>query len=733
MTPEERNAIIDALAEHGVTPENALLDDARNRVWRRYQKAHDSAVERGHAGLAERIKGIAEQEATAFARRRGQRASGRQEPYTPADYMRLADAPQQFDPFSGPPGAGAPNVLRQPGEGRLPAGMEPRALGRMGAQTVGMVGGAAAGAPMGPPGMIAGGALGSVGARQAYDATLDWALGTDERPPVLSAETAMDAGIGAMGPAAGPVGQGLAAGARAVGRAAEPVARVAARNPLMAGGTVAGGTMLATQGETQQPLPDPTASDRNALKALLEQQATLQTQVEAARQTREANRPKGRAPTPQRDPNYTASDNEYQRLNNQMEALTGEVNALRQRTSPEYRAKVEQEAYEEQQRREKEQRNLPFQDRHPALANALPFISGGTALILSGLARGRNIGVYNREVKDIAGRWQQAIDDAGVASTPEARQQAMMTAQGLQQRAEALLAQGPRHSYEYGPAIAVGEMGQLAPSVIDYAASSPGSSLREHVMESINLRNWPEIGGRILQGAAWGYGGAKVGQGAGNLLRPHASMPNLGPQTEALRVPIGPRGPSGPTPLAPAEPAGPALPPPQPTGSLPSPGPAPQGPSPSPASPSLPPPAPPASSGVQWSTPQPNVTFGPAPYRTGPYRFDQPAQRQAPPERQTSTAPAPLPEFPSTSYRRRNIGPIEGRHWVRPGAQPRSGEIETWVSPRGNRAIERVDPDQNRWRIPRGMPGAGQFADPPKPDYRRISEAEPNYLADMVG
>lgn len=96
-------------------------------------------------------------------------------------------------------------------------GMSMRELGRIGAQTAGAVGGAALGA-VAPPGvqpitMPAGGAAGSVLARQAYDALLDYFQGTEERPPLASTQTGIDAVAGALGPLGGSA---LRGGARAI-------------------------------------------------------------------------------------------------------------------------------------------------------------------------------------------------------------------------------------------------------------------------------------------------------------------------------------------------------------------------------------------------------------------------------------------------------------------------------------------------------------------------------------
>src|SRR5262245_25869815 len=79
-----------------------------------------------------------------------------------------------------------------------------RAIGRMLAQTGGgIAGGLGGGMVGGIPGAIMGGGAGSAGAGQAYDAAADYVTGTQQRPPVLSSDTARDFAAGAI-PGAGP-------------------------------------------------------------------------------------------------------------------------------------------------------------------------------------------------------------------------------------------------------------------------------------------------------------------------------------------------------------------------------------------------------------------------------------------------------------------------------------------------------------------------------------------------
>ena len=133
-----------------------------------------------------------------------------------------------------------------------------RPRGRVVANVLGAIGGGMGGGAVGGlPGAVAGGGLGSAGAGQLYDAAADWMLGTQERAPILSGQTAFDAAAGAI-PAAGPI---IGAGMRAAGRGAAEVGRAAMTRPTMASaiasGALGGAALTATPGGTQQPVEIP--------------------------------------------------------------------------------------------------------------------------------------------------------------------------------------------------------------------------------------------------------------------------------------------------------------------------------------------------------------------------------------------------------------------------------------------------------------------------------------------
>jgi hypothetical protein len=119
------------------------------------------------------------------------------------------------------------------------------------------------GAVGGPVGAVAGGGLGSAGAGQLYDAAADYLMGTQERAPIMSAQTAMDAGVGAIG---GPVGPAL----RTVGN-------VGARHPTLAAMLLTGGMTAANTAQTSD-----TAPLSNRVSAARSSEADVRARLKAA-------------------------------------------------------------------------------------------------------------------------------------------------------------------------------------------------------------------------------------------------------------------------------------------------------------------------------------------------------------------------------------------------------------------------------------------------------------------
>lgn len=92
--------------------------------------------------------------------------------------------------------------------------------------------------------------------------------------------------------------------------------------------------------------------------------------------------------------------------------------------------------------------------------------------------------------------------------------------------------------------------------------------------------------------------------------------------------------------------------------------------------------------------------------------------------------PPPPPPLPSLIERRHRANPDDPRgHWVAPGAPARAGETETWVSPQGRNEVFRDAGGNWQRRLPNGRT---EFISAPPSNYRRISSAEPNRLAEYA-
>jgi peptidoglycan hydrolase-like protein with peptidoglycan-binding domain len=183
------------------------------------------------------------------------------------DYQRIANSRPSMDmrgsvmaPEATPPmpptlsgEENPPEVTREP--------FRPR--GRVLANVAGTVAGGAGGAMVGGPvGAVAGGAAGSAGAGQLYDAAADYMMGTQERAPILSGQTATDAALGAV---AGPVGPAL----RAAGN-------VAARAPATSAALAAGGLTVAAPGSAEP--PDALSTARETIAKLRQRQSDLEAE-----------------------------------------------------------------------------------------------------------------------------------------------------------------------------------------------------------------------------------------------------------------------------------------------------------------------------------------------------------------------------------------------------------------------------------------------------------------------
>lgn len=413
-----------------MTPElrkRVLMAEGRERARPRFQQALDRAQRYGYEELRQRIEDMVEADAQRHARRAMKRSGG-----IGSDAMAAPVAPParsaasspvgidygapQFSPISAlppsalrnaPPATGGQSVMASPDFPPMPptlSGMENppeltrepfRPRGRVVANLLGAIGGGMGGSAVGgPPGAIAGGGLGSAGAGQAYDAIADWLMGTQERAPILSGDTARDFAAGAI-PSAGPI---IGAGMRAAGRGAAEIGRAAMSRPTMASalasGALGGAALTATPGGTQQPVEIPEqfrpmdrsaydAKNRKTFKSL----SDLQTEAEERVTKNPAYQgliEDGRRTQAKRmiDDARAAAKKLYDEERTDRE---GEEARLTQ-AYEKYKAglKTDLDNYfkglSDRDNQERERRaNMPFRRRYPGWAEALPAIGFGIA------------------------------------------------------------------------------------------------------------------------------------------------------------------------------------------------------------------------------------------------------------------------------------------------------------------------------------------------------------------
>lgn len=572
-----------------VTPhlrELVLMAEGRERARPRYQKALDRAERHGYEHLRQRIErlveGEAEQHARRAMRREGIAATAGERP-TPSPARPVATPPlpmagvtnspvgidygaPQFSPISAMPPLGLRNLpgAAADGSGSVMRSMPPqpqpmpltlsgmenppeltrepfRPRGRVVANLLGAFGGGMGGGAVGGlPGAVAGGGIGSAGAGQLYDAAADWMLGTQERSPVFSGQTALDAAAGAI-PAAGPA---IGAGMRAAGRGAAEVVSAAMRRPTMASaiasGALGAGGMAATSGETQEveipaqfrPMDRDEFFRRNrrATKSL----ADLQTEAEA----RVTNNPAyhgliedGRRTQAKRmiDDARAAA----QKLYEQEKRENSGEDARLEEAYGKYKAglKADLDAYfsgraaEEQASRDR-LANTPFRQRYPNLSGALPyagmtvaagipFVGRGTANAMTWLPRSAS-----RQFDDATARAEGATSASNmrdfniaageIRNSLAARPQSMFDQSTLRDAARV----GARNMTPYATSgLAGGALfaeANMLPFQWDALNLPPGNAQREARSNALDVPQYLERGLMGSLGGASGYKAANI-------------------------------------------------------------------------------------------------------------------------------------------------------------------------------------------------------------------------------
>ena len=349
-------------------------------------------------------------------------------------------------------------------------------------------------------------------------------------------------------------------GATGLPTAAGPALDMGIRLGRATGDAAAGSTMVPWAVETGQQLGEaasraslqdfsdmlPSVPRANAegdkLQELMAQQQMVGRQAEEARLRREGFRPKGRAPSPQADPQYSAADAEFKALTDRQTAIQRSIEQEQALRDPAYLEKLRQDRERADEEKRVREANTPWRVRNPALANALPNYAMAIAAGVPGaIGLVRNARTFFPG--SVEGQMRSAVAENLLAR--EAGDSAKV--QLGQSELRNLLASQPTKTNKLGEmATAAGAGGALTaeasmfPDQWDAANLTQGSPEQERARAmALNPLAYVERGG---MGALTGASGYKIGKS----LTPRRDAPVAKAQA-LVDVPF--EGPSAPTAL----------------------------------------------------------------------------------------------------------------------------------------------------------------------------------------
>jgi hypothetical protein len=239
-----------------------------------------------------------------------------------------------------------------------------------------------------------------VGAGAAATGALDTAtfgLGTPPSADEFMAEHPVASGVGSVAGVAAPFG--------AIARGVSSLPK-AAKVGLGALGAYGVGNSAAT-GET----------DTGNLKQYLAEKDGLSRKLEAFTAQREAQRPKGRAPSPSIDKQFFSFDQEVKRVESQIQAVNDMIATENQRSDPRFKLQMEEESRQRDEKIRREKLDQPFNERHPYVAGTLAAAApvASFAMARYGLGKIASTGakyaddlVAARQAGDVAGMMEAA-------------------------------------------------------------------------------------------------------------------------------------------------------------------------------------------------------------------------------------------------------------------------------------------------------------------------------------
>lgn len=242
------------------------------------------------------------------------------------------------------------------------------------------------------------------------------------------------------------------------------------------------------------------AAEGPDLTRLYQDQAALQKQMEEAMARRESFRPKkGRKPTRDVDPQFTAADDEWKALDTRARGLQKQIETLETRNTPAAKLQAERAKREDAEAARRKSMNTSVKETFADVAPYIPAASGVLAALLGAKIKSAHVDKFNTNMRDLTGRWEGAVQQGNKP-----------LAQELGRSFDALNKAGPGGTLKaLGAGAIVGELGQLGPVMADYSKALPGSDLYKNTSDTMS--NWKEVAGRVLSGLAWGAGPAEIG------------------------------------------------------------------------------------------------------------------------------------------------------------------------------------------------------------------------------
>lgn len=280
------------------------------------------------------------------------------------------------------------------------------------------------------------------------------------------------------------------------------------------------------------------APNEDRMRTLYEERATLARQMDEVRKRREQNRPVGRVPTPQGDPQFTAADNEFKGLESKMQGLETIIERENKRGSPQALAEAQRIQAELDKELARKRSETPTRELYPDLVSNIPYYTGATGLLLGGAVKARKTANYNNTAADISNRMADAVDEAYNALAGKRTQNKLAEAQMQTLRAEQLgreLATTKQPGF-FDPKVSAvggltGVVGAFAPEEIDLAR---GGKVADKVFESA-YEDPLKMAKRAGAGFVMGMAPAELGGAATWAAMQKRTPPGFGPETAALR------------------------------------------------------------------------------------------------------------------------------------------------------------------------------------------------------